>query len=142
MKKERLDEIAADYYGHDSAGNVTFNHEGFLTHVDAERGKEAVAFQYRMRPDWDEYWGRWTDCNRDNCEDYRRTPINAGWHYEVRYLFLFPTPTIPEGMVLVPIEPTQAMTDAAHAAEHCGNAEPHFALAYKAMLAAAQGERK
>lgn len=45
-----------------------------------------------------------------------------------------------EGWKLVPIEPTKAMIDAAHLAEHCGNIEPHFTNAYKAMLEAAPKE--
>jgi len=51
---------------------------------------------------------------------------------------LYLAPPIKPGFVMVPVDPTKTMTDAAHAAEHCGNVEPHFALAYKAMIQAAQ----
>ena len=56
-------------------------------------------------------------------------------------LFLAPQPTIPEGYVLVPKEPSEAMKEAA-ATHYTSDDYTGFTSTYHAMLKAAQGEQE
>jgi len=98
-----------------------------LERIDAERGKDAVA-EFR------------------NGFLYPLTmSIPNGSN-----LFLHPAPTIPEGMALVPIDPTKAMliegrqadTDWMNSDDPEEEFEQGLAYIYNAMIVAAQGERK
>jgi hypothetical protein len=55
---------------------------------------EPVAWQYRTRADWVEYWEPWTDCSKENHADYLRVPMLNDWHYETRALFAHPAPNV------------------------------------------------
>ena len=97
----------------------------FLARIDAERGKKAVAVVDFREQGW-----------RDFVDAVRVLPDGTP---------LFLAPTIPEGMELVPIEPTQAMSEAAlntfiRTSAHAE--EIDVDMIYKAMIASVQGERK
>lgn len=49
---------------------------------------EPTLYQYRMKPDWEEWWYLWTECSEASAEDYIKTPHLNGWSYEVRKLYL------------------------------------------------------
>lgn len=53
---------------------------------------EPVAYQSRMRPDWyhRHAWTPWESCSKGTYEDFKRVPVNAGWIYEARALYLHP----------------------------------------------------
>ena len=64
--------------------------------------------------------------------------VNLGWNNQLP-LFLAPPPAIPEGYVLVPKEPSEAMLKAGNKSMlGSGN----WRTLYKAMIAAAQGEQE
>lgn len=111
---------------------------------------EAVAWQYRMfiaEGDGDHGWSNWRTCR----EAFARGKVDDEF-YQYRALYLHPAPAhseqaaVPDGFVLVPKEPTQAMVDAG---EGCPQApwiitsptsrekELHCITQYRAMLAAA-----
>lgn len=76
-------------------------------------------------------------------------PINSDYNreeWEVRRVYLHAERArVPEGWVLVPREPTDAMIEAAFSSDSPGNdpsATPDYAAAYKAMLAAAPSQPK
>lgn len=56
------------------------------------------------------------------------------WAISARHV---PARAVPDWWRLVPVEPTREMISAARDAENCGNPEPHFSNAYRAMIAAA-----
>ena len=92
----------------------------FLARIDAERGKSAKAWI--------------NERNGFVCKEKTRD-------YHVP---LFLSPTIPEGMVLAPVEPTEAMKLAGLEASYnalLGCCTANHLRIYRAMLAAAQGER-
>lgn len=145
--------------------------------VDAAAG-ELVEYQYRMRGDWqtDEQWGEWTKTTKGSYEDYKRTPRNHNWVYEVRELYATPVANagqaqdenadaeacsscgltmgesrtlaalrqqaaqavaVPDGWRLVPVKPSEAMSQAVF--EEMGSPSDWHGMdeAYAAMLAAA-----
>jgi hypothetical protein len=51
---------------------------------------EPVAWQYRMRPDWEDRWQGWVDCSKEAYRNMARVPLLHDWHYEVRALFTHP----------------------------------------------------
>ena len=125
----------------------------FLARIDAERGKEAVAWFACADNNGSvplELWGfDEKSCKHAVLENAR----SVGWKgtidgyllhmsWIIRPLFL--SPTIPEGVALVPVEPSEAMLEAwkAQIMVPVGSSpEAKARRAYKAMLAAAQGER-
>lgn len=89
--------------------------EEFLAAVDAERGKDAVAWRNKLHTHSGGYFSfseRKPDCSSTEP--------------------LFLSPTIPEGMALVQIEPTEAMLLAAEMSEVRG-----YRDLYRAMIQAA-----
>ena len=57
----------------------------------AQPEPEPVAWQSRMRPDWEENgWTQWKDCTKQQANDYRKRPQLHDWVYEARALYLAP----------------------------------------------------
>lgn len=92
-----------------------------VARIDAERGKEAVAFRMIDGDDVEYNSADKFSCGRTGGEP------------------LFLSPTIPEGMALVPVVPTEAMLKRATSEIREGGWSVRHI--YRAMLAAAQGER-
>jgi len=86
----------------------------FLARIDAERGKDAVGM-FAVLED----------------KNWHQVPSS----YVGSIPLFLSAPTIPEGMALVPIEPTDAMLDAFFDA-----GSMNWIQAYAAMITAAQGE--
>ena len=98
-----------------------------LIDIDAERGKEAVA------------WIDTLDTPHPRCVtnlDYRSlAEVEAG----VAYIPLYLAPVIPAGYALVPVEPTEGMLKAFHTSIKLWlNEEGEDKDVYQAMLAAAK----
>ena len=56
-----------------------------------EEKPEPVAWQSRMRPDWEENgWLPWKDCTRQQANDYWEHPRRNDWIYEARALYTAP----------------------------------------------------
>lgn len=133
MDKQLIERIALEvveeiYHGENQSwrkdGIIAVFATRLLPRIDAERWKEAACVVDFSKQGW-----------RDFIESIRVLPDGTP---------LFLSPTIPEGMALVPIEPTQAMSEAAlntfiRTSSH--EEEIDVDVIYKAMLAAAQGER-
>ena len=124
MNKEMIERIALEVAGTIAAPFVSdecltrFARE-LLARIDAERGKGAVA------------WRLENGISGEPCL------LNHKFFHDMEPLFL--SPTIPEGMALVPVEPTPAMCDV------IGNRYGAYETAeelYEALIAAAQGEQK
>jgi hypothetical protein len=53
--------------------------------------QEPVAWQSRMRPDWEEKgWTQWKDCTKEQANDYRKRSHLHDWVYEARALYTAP----------------------------------------------------
>lgn len=101
----------------------------FLSHIDAERGKVATGWFVNVN----------RDCDPDNPHFQQ---VAKQYEGDPDTFPLFLSPTIPEGMALVPELSTSAMDIAGMEAvgiEGFGKTEAE--ICYIAMLAAAQGER-
>ena len=130
MDKEMIEKIAIEEYAKACAVKLTRGAEAtaietcknFLARIDAERGKEAV-FSY------------------DGQSGEELAEIFDGYDFGTKFYAAQP-PEIPEGMALVPIEPTQQMVIAG-CQRMFDSADPTTEPynIYVAMLAAAQGER-
>lgn len=72
---------------------------------------EPVAWQYRMRPDWEDRWQGWVDCSKEAYRNMARVPLLHDWHYEVRALFTHPVRTMSD-------EPRYTVDQIADAACH------------------------
>ena len=68
----------------------------------------------------------------------------VAWNQAGKPLYLHPKPSAPEGYVLVPVEPTEAMIYAGREADrdwqYSNSEENGLAVIYKAMLSAARSE--
>lgn len=132
MEKERLDEIALEVVkeregfiweegSYSETGVLEYEvidfARRFLKRIDAERGKDAVA---------------WMSPGKERIEFSRADTV-----YGSHTLPLFLSPTIPEGMALVP--PEKPLPDLMMASYH---EAVGWNACRDAMLAAAQGERK
>ncbi len=52
---------------------------------------EPVAWQSRMRPDWEENgWTQWKDCPKEQADNFWKTPRLHDWVYEARALYTAP----------------------------------------------------
>ncbi len=52
---------------------------------------EPVAWQSRMRPDWEENgWTQWKDCPKEQADNFCKTPRLHDWVYEARALYTAP----------------------------------------------------
>jgi hypothetical protein len=52
---------------------------------------EPVAWQSRMRPDWEENgWTPWKDCSKEYADNFWETPRLNDWLYEARALYTAP----------------------------------------------------
>lgn len=112
-----------------------------IARIDAERGKEAVAWALFSENGNIRIW-------TSAPEEVRRLAEDQGMTLSP----LFLSPTIPEGMALVPVEPTEEMLKAAddgdreYTMRNFGADMPTVPQGaydhYCAMLAAAQGEQK
>jgi hypothetical protein len=50
-----------------------------------------VAWQSRMRPDWEENgWTQWKDCTKEQADNFWKTPRLHDWVYEARALYTAP----------------------------------------------------
>ena len=111
------------------ASALTKYASAFLARIDAERGKDAVAFRM-IDGDEVEYNG----IDQFSCGRTGGDP-------------LFLSPTIPEGMALVPIEPTTAMiyaginTPVTDTGDEIADRPDDYRAVWKSMISAAQGER-
>lgn len=114
--------VGFERYSFSVAQLAQFAHQ-FRDRIDAERGKEATAFI-----------GICSDGGHICLQrDTKGMKVNS-----IQPLFL--SPTIPEGMVPVPIEPTQAMIDVADF--QFKGPRSDFVEIYRVMIAVTQGERK
>ena len=53
--------------------------------------QEPVAWQSRMRPDWEENgWTPWKDCPKEQADNFWKTPRLHDWVYEARALYTAP----------------------------------------------------
>ena len=129
MDKEMIEKIALEVGDElpdmdgGSSSCIEFAH-AFLARIDAERGKGAVATKLATDNPF--------SCFKVSLEDSERlAALPPGTQ-------LFLSPTIPEGMALVPVIPTPAMC-AVISNEHdiYGSAQELYAM----VLQAAQGER-
>ena len=103
----------------------------FLSRIDAERGKEAVAWMCWLDDDSEMPMHRACLTTFEPIQYVRRRP-----------LFLAPQPAIPEGYALVPVEPTDAMVEASGA--ECLPGKSAYRVCadmWGAMLAAAKEPR-
>lgn len=62
--------------------------------MSTTRTQQPVAYQYRMRPAWDDRrnWSEWDACSKGAHEDYLRVPRLHDWLYETRALYAAPQP--------------------------------------------------
>ena len=89
--------------------------------------------EYSNDPD-DLGWGMWKPCSEREVNHHRR-----GKYCEVRELFTTPpAAVIPDGMVLVPKEPTEVMYMALLDVEEVDDAREDMRNLWQAMIAAAQ----
>ncbi len=59
--------------------------------VQPEPSVEPVAWQSRMRPDWEENgWTEWKDCPKEQADNFWKTPRLNDWVYEARALYTAP----------------------------------------------------
>lgn len=57
----------------------------------AQPEPEPVAWQSRMRPDWEENgWTQWKDCTKEQACDFWKRPHYQDWIYEARALYTAP----------------------------------------------------
>ena len=109
----------------------------FLARIDAERGKEAVAYALMWRTEDGSEALQFPVASSVDEAKRDITMYGKADRDAMRIAPLFLSPTIPEGYVLVPLEPTKKMVEAIDAVMWPGASEK----AYRGMIAAAQGER-
>ena len=62
-------------------------HEAALTAARELRNMKPVAYQLRMKANWESNWQEWNDCNEGVANDYIKTPRLNDWSFEVRKLY-------------------------------------------------------
>jgi len=139
--RAQANEIASA--GHTGWGNTMRDAADKLERIDAERGKSPDSQDLiRTAP------ARiWLQVSEDADHYDKPFPLNTedvSWcessvlDCEVEYIRADISTAIPEGMALVPIEPTDVMVKSINDVMWPGASEK----AYRAMISAAQGERK
>ena len=58
-----------------------------LTAARELRNMKPVAYQLRMKANWESNWQEWNDCNEGVANDYIKTPRLNDWSFEVRKLY-------------------------------------------------------
>jgi hypothetical protein len=84
--------------------NDVFETENWNSYIDAKKllrarlsapepsaSVEPVAWQSRMRPNWEENgWTQWKDCPKEQADNFWKTPRLNDWVYEARALYAAP----------------------------------------------------
>ena len=62
-------------------------HEAALAAARELRELKPVAYQVRMKADWESNWQEWNDCNEGVANNYIKTPRLNALSFEVRKLY-------------------------------------------------------